>query len=229
MFFSQLRTLLPHFINLEFHQKERWISPLLFSTTVLLLFFFAAGRVEDEQVVTMFITQTLLTTFLALQLSFMRSFEAESQDRVYDLLRSYPINPSAWYLAKYLSTCLAALLVCFATLGLSLFFNAESNIELFHWELLVVLSVAISGLVSIGILLAQLTLGAKSKQILYPIIYFPLTSPVLLGAVESARSILNKGESLDALMSSWLGLLGVFSIIYFTLGILFFEEVAKAE
>ena len=135
MFFSQLKTLTSHFVTLEFHQKERWISPLLFSVTVLLLFFFAAGRVEDEQAIAMFITQTLLTTFLALQLSFMRSFEAESQDKVYDLLRSYPIDPSAWYLAKYLSTGLAAILVCFATLGISLFFNAESNVELFKWEL----------------------------------------------------------------------------------------------
>ena len=55
MFISQLRTLLAHFINLEFHQKERWISPL-FSTTVLLLFFFTAGRVEDE-LDAMFITK----------------------------------------------------------------------------------------------------------------------------------------------------------------------------
>ena len=229
MFLSQLKTLLSHFINIELQQKERWVSPLLFSTTVLLLFFFASGRVEDELVVTMFITQTLITTFLALQLSFMRSFESESQDRVYDLLRSYPINPYSWYLAKYLSTCLAGSLVCFATLGLSLFFNAETGIDLFHWELFVILTVAISGLVSIGILLAQLTLGAKSKQVLYPILYFPLTSPVLLGAVESARAILSGGESLDSLFGSWLGLLAVFSVIYFTLGILFFEEVAKAE
>ena len=225
----QFSTLLKHFIKLEFNQKERWISPLLFSITVLLLFFFALGRVEDEQVISMFITQTLLTTFLALQLSFMRSFEAESQDRVYDLLRSYPINPMAWYLAKYLSTCLSACLVCLATLFFSLFFNAESNIELFNWNLIPVLLVAISGLVSIGILLAQLTLGAKSKQILYPIIYFPLTSPVLLGAVESSRAILTKGDTIMSLAGSWVGLLGVFSLIYFTLGLLFFEEVAKAE
>ena len=226
---KQFSTLVQHFIHLEFELKERWISPLLFSITVLLLFFFSLGKVEQEQVVSMFITQTLLTTFIALQLSFMRSFEAESQDKVYDLLRSYPINPMSWYLAKYISTCITASLICLATLFISIFFNADANVSLFRWDIIPVLLIAISGLVSIGILLAQLTLGAKSKQILYPIIYFPLTSPVLLGAVESCRAIISKGDTVLTLSSSLVGLLAVFSLIYFTLGLLFFDEVANAE
>ena len=87
----QFSTFLKHFIKLRIQSKKKdGFLLFLFSITVLLLFFFALGRVEDEQVISMFITQTLLTTFLALQLSFMRSFEAESQDRVYDLLEAIP-------------------------------------------------------------------------------------------------------------------------------------------
>ena len=84
-------------------------------------------------------------------------------------------------------------------------------------------------LASLGVLLSTMMLRSSAKQILYPLIYFPLTTPVLLSAAESARSILVDGKDLQYLLSSWLGLLMIFGIMYFTLCLLLFGELVKPE
>ena len=69
-----------------------------------------------------------------------------------------------------------------------------------------------------------MTLKANARQILYPLLYFPLTAPVLLGAVQSSRLCLDGGRA-AADIKAWLGLLLGFDCIYVTLGILLFTEL----
>jgi heme exporter protein B len=72
-------------------------------------------------------------------------------------------------------------------------------------------------------------LRSNARQILYPLLYFPLTTPVLLAAVESSKALLIEQHSLGHLMSSWLGLLVISGIMYFTLSLLLFGELVKPE
>src|SRR5689334_21063352 len=98
----QFRTIVAQGVRAELADKERILSPVLFGVTMLLLFAFAVGEPEPELRRKLYVAQTYLTAFFALQLSFSRLFEPDRQDRVFDLMRSYPVSHTAWFLAKYL-------------------------------------------------------------------------------------------------------------------------------
>ena len=228
-FTLQLKALLSQSLKVKWSTPERWLSPLLFAITVLVLFSFALGQIEGPEAARLLVAETFLTAFFALQISFSRSLDPDMQDRVFDVLRTYPISPSAWFLGKYLLVFFMGTLILIPTMLLTSFFYAKSGVSLISLPLMVVALTALAGMAALGVLLSTMTMRSGSKQILYPLLYFPLTTPVLLSAVESSKAILVKNEALSSLMGSWLGLLTIFGIIYFTLGLLLFGELVKAE
>ncbi|MBC7532577.1 MAG: heme exporter protein CcmB [Oligoflexus sp.] len=229
-FLTQYRALLWQALQVEWSNSERWMSPLLFSTTMILLFAFAFGKVDVAFLPQLYIAATYLTASFSLQIAFSRVLEPDTQDRVFDQLRTYPISPSAWFLSKYTIVILLGALILLPTLFLSnLFLNNEGPVSLLNSSVLIVAVLMLLSLGAIGVLLSTMMLRSNAKQILYPLLYFPLTVPVLLSAVESSRMILVDGKDLSYLMSSWLGLLVIFGIMYFTLCLLLFGELVKPE
>ena len=228
-YWLQFRALMVQSIHVEWASSERWLSPLLFAVTVLILFAFAFGRVEPQFLPQMFIAATFLTAFFALQIAFSRILEPDMQDRVFEQLRSYPISPTAWFLSKYLVVITLGVLILMPTLLLANLFLNEGRDNLLDSSMMGIALIALLGLGALGVLLSTMMLRSNAKQILYPLIYFPLTTPVLLAAVESSRAHLVDGSSLAKLLSSWLGLLVIFGIMYFTLSLLLFGELVKPE
>ncbi len=225
----QYRALLVQSIHVEWANAERWLSPLLFAMTILILFAFAFGRVDEQFIPQLFIAATYLTAFFSLQIAFSRVLEPDMQDRVFDQMRSYPISPSAWFLSKFTLVLMLGVMILVPTLLLSHLFLNEGRNNLLSGSLFVIALIALLGLGSVGVLLSTMMLRSNAKQILYPLIYFPLTTPVLLAAVESSRAHLVEGASLENLLSSWLGLLVIFGIMYFTLSLLLFGELIKPD
>jgi heme exporter protein B len=225
----QFRTLLAQSIHAEWASAERWLSPLLFALTMLLLFSFAFGRVEPAFVPQLFVAATFLTAFFALQIAFSRVLEPDMQDRVFDQLRSYPIAPTAWFLSKYLLVLMIGLMILGPTLVLADLFINESTISFLSFPLFAIAACSLIALGALGVLLSTMMLRSNARQILYPLLYFPLTTPVLLAAVESSKALLIQQHSLSHLMSSWLGLLVISGIMYFTLSLLLFGELVKPE
>lgn len=229
-FMTQFRALLWQALQVEWNNSERWMSPLLFSTTMILLFAFAFGKVDVSFLPQLYIAATYLTASFSLQIAFSRVLEPDTQDRVFDQLRTYPVSPSAWFLSKYTIVILLGILILLPTFFLSnLFLNNEGPVSLLNSSVLVIAVLMLLSLGAIGVLLSTMMLRSNAKQILYPLLYFPLTVPVLLSAVESSRMILVEGKDLSYLMSSWLGLLVIFGIMYFTLCLLLFGELVKPE
>lgn len=229
MFFTHLRAILVQSLKVEWSNSERWLSPLLFAITMLVLFSFAIGNIEPEFAVKIFVAETFLTALFALQISFSRILDPDTQDRVFDLLRTYPIQPAAWFIAKYLLVLVMGALIVFPTMLLATFFLGSTGVDVLQAPVFLVAFAAISCLASVGVLLSTMTMRSGSKQILYPLLYFPLTTPVLLSAVEASTAVITSNRSFSELLESWLGLLLIFGIIYFTLGVLLYGELVKAE
>jgi heme exporter protein B len=104
------------------------------------------------------------------------------------------------------------------------FLNHSASTPVFSWAVIGIALLALAGLASLGVLLSAMTLKANSRQILYPLLYFPLTTPVLLAAIQSSILILQKGAFPDT-ARPWVGLLLGFDAIYLTLGILLYPEL----
>lgn len=224
-FIQQFKHITTHGIKLDLAEKERIISPLLFSATMLILFAFSLGEVPKDWVTKIFIAESFLTILFALQTSFSRTFEPDQKDRVFEILQCYPLNHSAWFLGKYLLIILQGLLIVFPTMLLAGLLNSTVGIDLLNPLVFLVAFLALCGLASLGVLLSALTLKSSGKEILFPLLYFPLSTPILLAAIQSSLVFLNPENNTAW---EWLGLLTGFNVIYFTLGILLFDELVDS-
>jgi heme exporter protein B len=227
-FFAQYWLILKQGFAAELSDKERLLSPVLFAMTLLLLFSFAMGNLDESLRTRIYTAQSFLTAFFALQLSFSRLFEPEQRDSVFDLMRTYPISHAAWFLAKYTLLLILGGLILVPTMVFGAFLQQTVRTPLLHLPVFGVAFLALAGLAALGLLLSVMTLKANGRQILYPLLYFPLTTPVLLAAVQASLLYMDHA-ALDAIQQttaqSWLGLLAAFDVIYFTLGLLLYSEL----
>ena len=220
----QYRILVIQGLKAELADLERCISPILFAVTLLLIFTFALGEIDRSLRVKIYLAETMLTALFALQVSFSRLFEPDRQDRVFDLLRTYPLSATALFSAKYTLVLILGSATLLPTLIFGAFLHQSANQPLFSWLVVGIAFLALAGLAALGVLLSAITLKANSRQILYPLLYFPLTTPVLLAAVQASRIYLESAKlTVDG--RSWLGLLLAFDVIYLTLGTLLFAEL----
>jgi heme exporter protein B len=225
------RLLFRQYIRSGFRQREQFLTSILFALVVILLFAFVWTDLARADHVSIILGEVYLTIFFALQLSFMRSFEIEAQDGVFSLMRLYPIGPSLWFLTKFLHVFLYGLMLSVVTLGLALF--VHEGTLMIGWESLggslLILVMSVGGLAAIGTLLAVMTLQAEARHLLYPVLYFPMTIPVLLAGVEAMRVVVQGNPDWGFLWGSWLGLLAMFFGVYILLGLLLYGELVGVD
>jgi heme exporter protein B len=99
--------------------------------------------------------------------------------------------------------------------------------NLTSWEVVPALfAIAFLGTIGfcvLGTLLAGVTLKARARELLLPLVLFPLMIPVILATIRCMEAILKDGELGDA--AQWLRLLIGFDVIFLTVGILIFDRV----
>jgi heme exporter protein B len=74
--------------------------------------------------------------------------------------------------------------------------------------------------------LSALTLRARARELLLPLVLFPLMIPVILATIRCMENVMRTGEFGDAL--PWLRLLLGFDVIFMTVGILIFDWVIES-
>jgi heme exporter protein B len=75
----------------------------------------------------------------------------------------------------------------------------------------------------LGTLLTAVTLKARARELLLPLVLFPLMIPVILATIRCMEAILRDGNIGDA--GQWLRLLVGFDVMFVTVGILIFDWV----
>ncbi len=223
-FIKQVGIITRHNLAAELSSKERLLSPLLFALTILVLFSFAIGEPLPDQIPQMLVAEVFLCLFITLQLVFSRILEPDQEDQFFEVLRTYPVSAAAIFWSKFLTALLYSVaimipVILFSCLLLGIKTMVATFIPLFLTSLL-----AMAGLIPLGIILALITSGANARQILYPILYFPLTTPALLAAVYAALGYIESNK-VKAGTTDWLMLLGAFDVIYLTLSLVLFVEL----
>lgn len=211
-------------LKIEFSERERLLSPLLFAATILIViaFCFATTAQIENRV---FVAEIYLAVFLALQVSGVRLLEYEQRNDVLTLLCTYPITREIVYLSKFLLYIMTSLLMLIPALALTYLFNARPLTNEF-WYMLGIACLVLVGLAALGVLLSALVMRSSSRHLLYPLLYFPLTIPLLIAAAEVSLAFLTHGQINDAQLQ-WVTLLLGFDVIYFTLGVLLFGELLE--
>ncbi len=165
----------------------------------------------------------------AATLGLNRSFAIEGENRCLSGLMLAPAPRSAIYFGKLLSNILFMLAMEIFVLPLFVVFF---NLSL--WELLtpselatffLVLVLGTVGYAAVGTILAGVASNTTMREVLLPVLLFPVSVPIVIGAAESTRLLFD--ENLDTTPWVWIRLLVVFAVVFLIVSWLTFEYVIE--
>ncbi len=220
---QSVTTLLAQSLRVDLSSKDRLITPIFFAAVILLLFSFAIPEQDPSMRSRVMVAESQLAIFFALQIAFSRAFEAERSDRVFDHLRLSPIASSAFITAKMLHVLIMGGFTVMFTGFLAVILQGQDPGVLGDPVVLVAALLSLLGLAGLGVLLAAITLRAEAQQILFPLLYFPLSVPVLICSTEALTQWLETHQWNDTLRG-WAVMLMAFDAIYLTMALLLGAE-----
>lgn len=211
-------------ILLELHTREVISSMVFFSILVVVVFNFAFD-LRGETLLRYAPGVLWIAFIFAGVLGLNRSFLLEKEEGGIIGLMLSPIDRSAIYSGKVLSNFVFMLIMELITsvvfFFLYDFYFLYENIP----SLLIILLLGTFGFSVIGTLFSGITVNTKAREILLPLLLFPILVPVIIASV-SATGIVLRGEGLSE-ASKWLKLLIAFDILFVTLSITIFEYVLE--
>ncbi len=220
--FDHIRTIALKDLRAEFRSKEAINASLSFAVVMLLIFSFAIDPNEEG---TRAVAGGLLWIVFAFAgaLILNRSFARELPNDCLDALIAAPIPASALFLGKAIANftlLLAVDLVCLPVFGV--FYQV--NWTGVFWQLLLVLALGAWGMTMIGTSFSALTVNIRLRELMLPLLLYPILLPALMGAIELTNLLL-AGEPLAGDNLTWLKLLTGFDIIYTALSVMLIDVV----
>ena len=220
---SALWTHLAKDLRIEWRSREAVNSMMFFALLVVVLFSLAfdpKGSFSREIAGGVLSVATMFASVSALNQAWAR----EIRHQVLDAQRMTPAAGSELFLAKVLANFL---FVSIVQLVLAPVFLVFYNLHILGnpWQLALVLPLGTWALVANGTFFAALSLRTRNRELLLPLILFPIFMPALLAMVLATTAILT-GDSDPTL---WIKLLVGYDIIFTTVSLLLFDVVFHAE
>ncbi len=208
-------------LTAEFRSRELFSAMLVFSLLVIVIYNFA---LELTPTIRREVTSGVLWTTFAFAgtLGLSRSMAVEKDRGSLDGLLLAPVDRAAIYFGKVMSNLVFMLLVEVFILPI---YSALYNINLFHPGLLLVILLGSLGYASVGTLLATMSVQTRTREVLLPILLFPVAIPVLLAAVKASTGFLN-GATLAEIWPS-LNLLIAYDVILSSAAFMVFDQVVE--
>jgi heme exporter protein B len=205
----------------EWRSRELISAMLVFALLVIFIFNFALEMTpQTRSDVTSGVLWVTLT--FAGTLGLNRSMAVEKDRGCLDGLLLAPVDRTAIYFGKTLANFVFMLLVAIIILPV---YSVLYNVNLFMGGLFLVILLGAWGYVSIGTLLATMAVQARTRDILLPILLFPVTIPLLVAAVKASGGYLNGLEMVE--ISPWINLLIVFDLVFTAVSFLVFDSVVE--
>jgi heme exporter protein B len=208
-------------LQAEFRSRELFSAMLVFSLLIILIFNFALELdIKTRQSVT---AGVLWATFaFAGTLGLNRSMAIEKDRGCLDGLLLAPVDRSAIYFGKVISNLAFMLIVEVIILPV---YSVLYNINLFQPGLLLVILLGSIGYAGVGTLLSAMSVQTRTRDILLPILLFPVIIPVLLAAVKASSGFLEGVEFSEIILP--LNILITYDIIFIAVAFMFFENVVE--
>ncbi len=214
-------------LKAEFRTKQMLNSMVIFALLVIVIFSFAFGNEASILIPALNrkITDLLAPGMLWIAFTFAgmlglsRSFAVEKEEGCLEGLKLCPVDRSEIYNGKVLSNAFLMLLMEIVTIPVFvvLFSYDIKNIP----GLALVVILGTFGFIFVGTLLSALTVNTRTRELLLPVILFPVLIPVILSAVTATGAMLASGELSD--IAGELQILVVYDIIFFIVAQLVFE------
>ncbi len=222
-FFAVTVATLKKDIRLEWRSKDALNSMLFFSLLVVVIFSFAFDPLAEES--RHIVGGLVWVAFLfAAVVALNQTWARELRNQVLDAYRVSPAPANALFLAKALGNFIfVSVLEGLMTPLFGVFYNLHVLGP--AWQLIPVAVLGTWALVINGTFFAAMSLRTRNRELMLPLLLFPISIPAVIAMVEST-TILLTGE---ASARFWIVLLLTYDMVFTTACLGLFETVLQAE
>ena len=205
----------------EWRSREMVSGMLVFALLVVFIFNFA---LELNPATRSSVTAGVLwvTFSFAGTLGLNRSMAAEKDRGCVDGLLLAPVDRTALYFGKMLSNLVFMLAVALIVMPV---YSVLYTVNLMQPGLWAVVALGSLGYVSVGTLLASMAVQARTRDILLPILLFPVLIPLLVAAVKASSGFLQAIPMEE--IWPWLNVMIVYDVVFLSIACMVFEAVVE--
>ena len=205
----------------ERRTREILGTMLVFALTVILVFVFAFDlSIEMRSKAAPGVIW--VTLCFAGTISLNRSMSLEKDREGFDGLLLAPVDRTAIFFGKALVNWVFLLITAIIIVPVYALFN---NVNLFVPGFFGVILLGTLGYILTGTLLATLSLQLRARDMLLPVLLFPVLIPLLLSVVRASTIFLNGG--IQGELSTWLALMAGYDLLFMAVGLLVFDKIIE--
>lgn len=210
-------------LRLEWRSKDAINSMLFFALLVVVIFSFSFNPTAEES--RRIAGGLVWVAFLfAAMVALNQTWARELRNQVLDAYRVSPAPANALFLAKAFGNFIfVSVLEALMTPLFIIFYSLRALGPV--WQLIPVAVLGTWALVVNGTFFAAMSLRTRSREIMLPLLLFPISIPALLAMVEATSAILTGEVS----AKFWIVLLVAYDVVFTTGCLLLFETVLHAE
>jgi len=208
-------------LRIELRSKEILATMVFFATLLVLIFSFTFPHqnVVREAVPGMLWVTIAFTGTIALG----RAFDRERENDTMRALLLSPVPRLAVFLGKAAAMSVLVLAVALVAIPLlALWLNAP----LFEHigKLVLVVTLGAVGISTVGSVFAATLLKVRSRDVLLPVILYPLLVPLFVAGTETTAALVAKIPDLDR-ATYWTSFLGIYDAVFLVLSLWIFESL----
>jgi len=209
-------------LTVEVRSREIAYTTLFFAVSCVLVFAFSLVQ-EGRAAEGVGPGVLWMAIMFAGNLALGRTFERERQSETLRALMLVPTPRPAVYLGK-LTGIVALLMAAEVVLVplVALLFDSAMLVRPF-W-LAAVVATGTIGFAAVGTLFAAMLVRARSRDVLLPVLLYPITVPVIIAGVRATTALVQPDVD-EAVVRFWLALLLAFDVVFVTLALWTFEPV----
>ena len=207
----------------ERRTKANFNAVVFMAVLTLLMFGFALGP-DTQSLRNVAGGVVWLTILFSGVLSFNRSYEQELEGGALDALLLYPGQRRSIFLGKLIANLAFVLLVEVVMIPLA---TILYDLQIMKVILPVsgIIFLGTVGFVTLGTFYAAMASRIRAREVLLPLLLFPMLIPLLVGAVEATTALLAGDVMGDSRV--WVRLLVIFDVIFILVSIWAFDYVIE--
>ena len=196
-------------VRLELRSRDTIVSAVVFGLIVVVVFNFGLNRTPGSLAPVAPGLLWVAYAFIGV-LAMNRAFARELEQGALDGLLGSPVSKDAVFLGKMLGTLAFMLIIEAALLPV---FSIMLGLSALTPVVGLIILLATVGFATVGTFFAGIAAQTRSREILLPVLFFPVIVPVIIAAVEATALALGGGPML-AVWTRWLPLLVVFDALF---------------
>jgi heme exporter protein B len=196
-------------VRLEIRSRDTVVSALIFGLIVVVVFNFGLNRTPGSLAPVAPGLLWVAYGFVGV-LAMNRAFAREQEQGALDGLLAAPVSRDAVFLGKMLGTLAFMLVIEVVLLPV---FAVMLDLPALSATLGLIILLATIGFATVGTFFAAIAAQTRSREILLPVLFFPVIVPVIIAAVEATALVL-QGGPMPAVWTRWLPLLVVFDALF---------------